>query len=176
MDHDKPDPDLERAIAALALPGVAIGYRRIRPGDEDALLDEERGSMASSLADRRRASGAARIVARQLLDRFGHARCPIPRGADGEPLWPAGMIGSLSHDDEFAVAAVGRAQDVGAIGIDIEPAVPLPGDMIDLVATPSELSKIARRPVGGQAAVRRKGGGLQGALSARSHIPGIPGH
>jgi hypothetical protein len=30
------DPALERAIAGLAVPGVAIGYRRIRLGDEGA--------------------------------------------------------------------------------------------------------------------------------------------
>jgi 4'-phosphopantetheinyl transferase EntD len=150
MDQSKPDHDLERVIAGLAIPGVAIGYRRILPGDEDALLEEERRSIASSQTDRRRASGAARTVARQLLDRFGHVRCPIPRGADGEPLWPAGMTGSLSHDDEFAVAAVARAQGGAAIGIDIEPATPLPDDMIDLVVKPGELSKIAERRLAGR--------------------------
>jgi 4'-phosphopantetheinyl transferase EntD len=60
------------------------------------------------------------------------------------------MIGSLSHDEKFAVAAVARAGDVCAIGIDIEPAIPLPGDMIDLVLTPRELSRIAEDPLAGR--------------------------
>jgi 4'-phosphopantetheinyl transferase EntD len=141
------DPALERAIAALAVPGVAIGCRRIQPGDEDALLPQEHASIASCLTERRRASGAARIVARGLLDQFGHARCPIPKGADGEPIWPAGLTGSLAHDDQYAVAAVGRTGDVGAIGIDIEPARPLPRDMIELVATPRELADIDDDPL-----------------------------
>jgi 4'-phosphopantetheinyl transferase EntD len=141
------NPALARAIAGLAVPGVAIGCRRIQPGDEDALLPAEQASIPSRLAARRRASGAARIVARQLLDQLGYARCPIPKGAGGEPIWPPGMTGSLAHDDQFAVAAVGRAGDIGAIGIDIEPATPLPREMIALVATPRELGDIGADPV-----------------------------
>jgi 4'-phosphopantetheinyl transferase EntD len=140
------DPALERAIAGLALPGVVIGCRRIQPGDEDALLPQEQASIASRLVERRRASGAARIVARQLLDQFGYPRCPIPRGAGGAPVWPAGMIGSLAHDDQFAVATVARA-DIGGIGVDIESATPLPHDMTALVATPKELSEVADAPL-----------------------------
>ena len=140
---DESEPDLERAVAKVAVPGVALGYRRILASDDDALLDEERASLPSSLKERHRASGAARIVARQLLEQFGYRRCPIPRGIDGEPLWPSEMIGSLSHDDKFAVAAVGRRQDLEAIGIDVEPAIPLPHEMIGLVFTPSESARFA---------------------------------
>ena len=141
------DPALERAIAGLAVPGVAIGCRRIRPGDEDMLRPEEQASIASRLVERRRASGAARIVARELLVQFGCPQCPIPKGADGEPIWPVGLTGSLAHDDQFAVAAVGRVADVGAIGVDIEPATPLPHDMTALVATAKELGDVGDDPL-----------------------------
>ena len=40
--RDEPvDPSLQRAINALAPPGLLIGHRLISPGDEHALLDEE---------------------------------------------------------------------------------------------------------------------------------------
>ena len=102
------DPSLQHDIDALALPGLSIGYRLISPGDEHALLDAEAASIASSVAAARRASGAARIVARRLLAPFGYAGFALRRGASGEPLWPAGITGSLAHDDTVAVAAVGR--------------------------------------------------------------------
>jgi len=137
------DPSLQHDIDALALPGLSIGHRLISPGDEHALLDAEAASIASSVAAVRRASGAARIVARRLLAPFGYAGFALRRGASGEPLWPAGITGSLAHDDTVAVAAVGRQSDVGAVGIDIEPAVPLSRDMLALVATPEELRRIA---------------------------------
>jgi 4'-phosphopantetheinyl transferase EntD len=98
----------------------------------------------------RRASGAARIVARTLLAQLGYANAAIPKGASGEPIWPAGISGSLAHDDRIAVAAVGRQRDVRAVGIDIEPAAPLPPEMLKLVATPRELRSIASDPLQGK--------------------------
>jgi 4'-phosphopantetheinyl transferase EntD len=144
------DPALQRAIEALAPPGLLIGHRVIAPGDEFALLDEETASMASLPVDRRRASGAARQVARALMTRLGYANLPILKGASGAPIWPAGLIGSMAHDDRIAVAAVGLQRDFIGVGIDVEPAVPLPADVLALVATPRELRAIAGDPLGGQ--------------------------
>ena len=149
--RDEPvDPSLQREINALASPGLLIGHRLISPGDEDALLGEEAASIASAVVGARRASGAARIVARELLAQLGHPRAPLPRSASGAPVWPAGIAGSLAHDDEVAVAAVGRQRDIGSVGIDVEPAVPLPPDMLELIATPNERSKIAADPLRGK--------------------------
>jgi 4'-phosphopantetheinyl transferase EntD len=144
------DPVLQRDIDAIAAPGLLIDHRLISPGDEDALLDEEMASIASPLVGARRASGAARIVARELLARLGHGRVPLPKGASGEPIWPSGVTGSLAHDDQVAVAAVGLLRDFGSVGIDVEPAVPLPPDMLELIATPQELRKIADDPLRGK--------------------------
>jgi 4'-phosphopantetheinyl transferase EntD len=144
------DPTLARDIEALAVPGLLIGHRVISPGDENALLDEEAASIASPIVAVRRASGAARIVARELLTRLGYAHVAVPKGEAGEPIWLAGLTGSLAHDDRIAVAAVGRQGDVRAVGIDVEPAVPLPPEMLKLIATPQELRSIADDPLQGK--------------------------
>lgn len=136
------DPALQRALDALAAPGLLIGHRVIQPGDEDALLAVEAASIASPVPAVRRASGAARIVARSLLARLGHEGVAVPRSASGVPVWPAGIAGSLAHDDRIAVAAIGRQTEVGAVGIDIETATPLLSDMLALVATPRERESI----------------------------------
>src|SRR5882672_7671521 len=130
------DPSLQSAIDALSFPGIMIGHRLILPGDEHALLPEEAPAFAASVVKVRRASGAARIVARELLARLGHAGCALPRASSGAPVWPAGIIGSLAHDPRVAIAAVGRSRDVGAMGIDVEPAEVLPSELLDMVATP----------------------------------------
>ena len=150
MTPEVVDPQLERAIATLAPPGVLIGHRLIAPGDEDALLPEEAAPLASAVVAARRASGAARIVARALLGRLGHPGFVLRRGAAREPLWPPGITGSLAHDDRVAVAAVGRAHEVGALGIDVEPAAPLPPDTFDLAVTPRERARIADDPLRGR--------------------------
>src|SRR5437588_147971 len=144
------DPLLQSAIDALSFPGVVIGHRLIMPGDEDALLPQEAHAFASSVVKVRRASGAARIVARQLLAQLGYAPCALPKAPSGAPIWPAGVVGSLTHDSRVAVAAVGTSRDVGALGIDVEPAEILPSELLDMVATPHERLKIDDDPYGGR--------------------------
>ena len=139
------DPRLQSAMDALALPGVAIGHRLIAPGDENALRAEEVRGISESVVERRRASGAARIVARELLQRLGHADCQLPRAASGAPVWPAGVIGSLAHDRRVAVAAVADRRQIVALGIDIEPAESLPMDLLDIIATPDERPRLGER-------------------------------
>ena len=136
------EPSLERALDAVAVPGLLIGHRVISPGDEGALQDAEVASISSSIANARRASGAARMVARGLLARLGHPEAQVPKGAGGAPVWPVGVVGSLAHDDEIAVAAIGLQRDFASVGIDIEPARALPPDMLSLVATQSERRRI----------------------------------
>lgn len=144
------DSSFQSAIDALALPGIMIGHRLISPGDERALMPEEAPAFASSVIAVRRASGAARIVARQLLTQLGHPECALPKTPSGAPTWPADVVGSLAHDYRVAVAAVGARCDVAALGIDVEPAEALPSDLLDLVATPQEQQKIADDPFKGR--------------------------
>jgi 4'-phosphopantetheinyl transferase EntD len=133
-------------IRDLAAQGIIVGHRLICDGDERGLLPEEADMFAGSVVERRRASGAARILARELLSQLGCPRTTaVPKSASGAPIWPTGIIGSLAHDSRFAIAAVGKRDDVAALGIDIEPAENLPFEL-DLIATPKErLSVISSR-------------------------------
>jgi 4'-phosphopantetheinyl transferase EntD len=144
------DTSLQNAIDAISFPGIMIGHRLISPGDEYALLPEEASAFASSVVKVRRASGAARIVARQLLSGLGYMECALPRTPSGAPIWPAEVVGSLSHDCRVAVAAVGLCREVGAIGIDVEPAECLPSELLDTVATPRERLNISSDPYRGR--------------------------
>jgi 4'-phosphopantetheinyl transferase EntD len=144
------DPALQRAIAALAPAGLLIDHRVIALGDELMLRHDEAVSIGAVLLARRRASGAARQVARVLMTRLGHADLPILKSASGAPVWPADLVGSLAHDDRVAVAAVGLRRDFAAVGIDVEPAVPLPAETLALVATPCEQRMIGADPLGGK--------------------------
>jgi 4'-phosphopantetheinyl transferase EntD len=120
------------------VPGLLIGHRVISQGDELALLYEEMESFSFPTIERRRASGAARRVARELMNSMGIAGLPILRSEFGAPIWPAGVVGSMAHDNRIAVAAVGLRRDFDAVGIDIERAVPLPPDILELIATSLE--------------------------------------
>lgn len=135
--------ELQLSIDDLAVPGIIVGHRLISDGDECALLPAEADAFASSIIKRRRASGAARIVARELLTQLGCSYLTaLPKSTSGALIWPQGIVGSLAHDSRFAIAALGRRHDVAALGIDIEPAEELPFEL-DLIATPGERLRIS---------------------------------
>ena len=54
-------------------------------------------------------------MAHEALRRIGHDG-PILKGSDGEPLWPSGIVGSLSHCPSLCVAAVASAERIRAVG------------------------------------------------------------
>src|ERR1700676_5492437 len=83
--------ELGLSLGALAPPGILIGHRLITVGDEHALLAEEAGPFERSAVHVRRASGAARIVARALLHRLGHEMTALPKSLGGAPIWPKGV-------------------------------------------------------------------------------------
>jgi len=134
-------PDIEAELISLAPPGVLVGHRYIGPGDEHALLPSERESFGASVPKVLRQSGAARIVARALLEQFEVRYVPLCRRHVGGPVWPQGIVGSLSHDDDVALAAISRRERFLGIGIDVEPPKPLPRELVSSIATASERAR-----------------------------------
>ncbi len=43
----------------------------------------------------------------------------IGQGLKGEPIWPEGIVGSITHADGYAAAAVSKADLIRAIGVDL---------------------------------------------------------
>lgn len=80
---------------------------------------------------------AGRWLAVQALADLGVAAPTLPRGPDGAPVWPTGVVGSIAHSAVHAVAVAARRGDWLALGVDVEPDLPLPADVaaLDLHAT-----------------------------------------
>ncbi|BCG72099.1 4'-phosphopantetheinyl transferase [Mesorhizobium sp. 113-1-2] len=122
----------------------------IGDADEALLLPEEARSIPARQPAMRRASGAARWIAHRLLADIGIKDVAIPRAPSGAPVWPAGIIGSLAHDDDMAVAAVAQIADISSLGIDVEPALPLPDDIFALVAIAADRMDTADQSLAGR--------------------------
>jgi 4'-phosphopantetheinyl transferase EntD len=144
------DQELGQSLRTLAPPGIIIDHRLISVGDEHALLPAEAIAFERSAVRVRRASGAARIVARGLLYQLGHEMTALPKSPGGAPIWPKGIRGSLAHDSRVAVAAVGTSDNLEGVGIDVEPAESLSTDLLDLVTTPRERARIESDPYRGR--------------------------
>jgi 4'-phosphopantetheinyl transferase EntD len=62
---------------------------------------------------------AGRSAARQALSRIG-IKDEVGQGEDKLPIWPTGIIGSISHSELLAGAAIAQSDTYKTIGIDIE--------------------------------------------------------
>lgn len=113
-----------------------------------APLPEEEPLIARSVAKRRNEFVTVRYCARQALGDLGLPPVPILKGDKGEPCWPDGVVGSLTHCEGFRGAVVGRAADVRSVGIDAEPHAVLPKGVLDAISLPAERSELAALPHG----------------------------
>jgi 4'-phosphopantetheinyl transferase EntD len=62
-----------------------------------------------------------RLAARRALDTLGISPGDVGIGAWRQPLWPTGIVGSISHTRSEAAAVVMRQGECHGIGIDLEP-------------------------------------------------------
>ncbi|MFG2231674.1 4'-phosphopantetheinyl transferase [Streptomyces sp. NPDC048723] len=107
------------------------------------LLGEETEVVRQAVDKRRREFATARWCARGALAQLDVPPMPILRGEHGEPRWPDGTVGSLTHCNGYRAAAVARTAEVLSIGIDAEPHLPLPDGVWDAIALPSEAGRMA---------------------------------
>lgn len=126
-------------------PGVLCGVIGI-DGDPDALLPTERAAIAAAVPARRREFAAGRTCARELLARLGFAPDALLPGPERAPRWPAGAIGSISHDRRRCAVVVARAQRFVSLGIDLEPDEPLEEELWPTLFLPRELERLQHFP------------------------------
>ena len=82
---------------------------------------------------------AGRSAARQAMQALGFPASEISQGEGGEPLWPAGLSGSISHTDSLAVSLVAPLAAFESVGVDVDDGRPLGGAAARAVASRREL-------------------------------------
>jgi 4'-phosphopantetheinyl transferase EntD len=121
---------------------VAVAARR-DDLPEESRFEREAEIVAGAVEKRRREFGTARACAREALGQLGLPPREILSGPRGEPLWPEGIVGSITHCDGYRGCAVGRRSEFAAIGIDAEVDAALPGGLLGDIALPEEQRALA---------------------------------
>jgi enterobactin synthetase component D len=82
-----------------------------------------------------------------------HCETPVAVGPNREPIWPAGVVGSITHTHGFASVAVARAGLARALGLDAERIMKEEQAMrvLDRIADRAELSAVEERTAFGKA-------------------------
>ncbi len=107
------------------------------------LFPEERAALGRAVEKRRHEFITARACARRALSQLDLPPRPIATGERGQPLWPRGVVGSITHCAGYRACAVARARDLAGIGIDAEPHAPLPDGVLDQIAVARERPLLA---------------------------------
>jgi enterobactin synthetase component D / holo-[acyl-carrier protein] synthase len=124
------------------------------PSGLDALTDEEQPLVAGASAARRAEFATGRHCARLAMASLSPAlgRMPVLADARGAPVWPAGVVGSITHCPGWTGAVAARSSNgvpvlgrrVRSLGLDAEPAAPLPPGVLEVVASPDEREALER--------------------------------
>lgn len=106
----------------------------------------ESSSAGNVSPDRLRELTTGRDYAKRALSALGYEDVQLPIGTDRSPVWPSGIIGSITHakspTKSHCAAAVGRIADIHSIGIDIEPDTFLRPEVWTIILTAQELTQI----------------------------------
>lgn len=129
-------------MSGFVPPGVEFVSTRLL--SEYGLFAAEESVVAEAVPRRRAEFATARSCARTALARIGHPSVPILPGPGREPLWPPGVVGSMTHCEGLCAAAVARQVHVVSIGIDAEPNRSLPADVLPQVSLGEERSMLRR--------------------------------
>ena len=129
--------DLDGNLEAFLDPGLTWGLCPC-VGAPEAMPDEE-VHVKKAVLKRQQEFRAGRKAAREALVKLGYPPTTIPVGFRREPIWPSGVVGSISHSRELAIAVVGFATKCRGLGVDIEEDADLDRELWPTLFTPSEL-------------------------------------
>lgn len=130
-----------RLLTAIVPPSVVV---ETGSDIQAPLHPAERDYIARAVGKRRAEFTTVRYCAERALGALGRARPVQVPGPHGEPAWPRGVVGSMTHCAGYRAAAVALDASVDAIGIDAEPNAPLPDGVLETVASPEEARRCAR--------------------------------
>lgn len=143
------DPRLDIAAAVRdMLPAFAAVASADPTAPAPELPAAEAAAVSNAVEGRRREFAAGRLAARRAMAGLGLPEAPIPCRTDRSPVWPEGVVGSISHSAEACLAIVARAGDCRSVGLDLEPDKPLESMLLPTICTPAERAFLAAHPEG----------------------------
>lgn len=129
-------------LSQMNLPS-GMSWAMSEPVDEPGLLfPEEARSIARAVPNRRAEFTGGRVAARKAMWALGVQPAAVKMAESRAPMWPDGLVGSITHADEICMAMVGSSDRFCGIGIDLEPDVPMDPGLVDEICKPEDLEGV----------------------------------
>ncbi|WP_306317134.1 MULTISPECIES: 4'-phosphopantetheinyl transferase [unclassified Streptomyces] len=133
------------------LPSDVLAVQSYTDRLDITLSPREEALIARAVPKRRAEFTTVRSCARDALAALGVPPAPLLPDGRGAPVWPSGVVGSMTHCAGYRAAAVAHARRITSLGIDAEPNSGLPDGVLETIARPEERSALAALPAGGPA-------------------------
>jgi len=127
------------------LPSTVVAVETRCFDSHSLLFPAEQASVTQAVEKRRREFATGRACAHGVLEQLGLLPTAVTSGARGEPQWPPGVVGSITHTGGYCASAAALATEMVTIGIDAEPNASLPpGVPVSSIARAEELAWLYR--------------------------------
>jgi 4'-phosphopantetheinyl transferase EntD len=110
---------LSSSFQALFPPGV-IAAESDQPGRVELLLPEEAACLGRAVPERQQEFAAGRLCARRALAELGIENFALIAAPDRQPIWPAAIVGSITHTVGLCAAVVAPGSRFAGLGVDTE--------------------------------------------------------
>ncbi len=108
--------------------------------DESYLWPEEEKILGEVSDKRRWDFVSGRKCARIAMEQRGFNPVPVLSGNKDEPLWPDGVVGSITHTSNYAAAAIAPESEMLSLGLDAETDEPLPQNVLSRIGNDEEIT------------------------------------
>lgn len=146
MDSVRQNPaQLSASLGKLFPPGV-VAVELLSEAPRTVLTESELRSISRCAEKRILDFTRGRACAHRALAELGMRDFSVLSGEKREPLWPAGVVGSITHTVGFAAAVVARQTEVSAVGIDCEEIESVSADLWERICTAGEQARLGELP------------------------------
>ncbi|KXK59657.1 4-phosphopantetheinyl transferase [Micromonospora rosaria] len=132
----------------LLPPTVAVAVAESADFTGSLLAAERAGLGEGAVESRRRDYTAGRVCARRAMAALGLPPAAVPSAPDRAPVWPAGVVGTITHTRGYCAAAAARSSEIRSVGMDAERIKELDPGVRRLICLPEEEERGARLPAG----------------------------
>jgi len=129
---------IESLFPDALFPDGVVAVRATAEMERDALHPQEEACLEKMGARRGHEFALGRACARRALAQLGIEGVPLLRGERREPLWPEGVVGSLTHCRDFCAVAVAQRGEIAGLGLDAETARAPSRRFTERISTPRE--------------------------------------
>lgn len=112
----------------------------------DDLFDGEIKAVSNAVAKRQHEFIGGRVMARRAMTKLGLAPQAVLAGPDRAPIWPAALVGSITHTGTWCAAVVARADEIRSVGIDVAEARSVGPNLWPILCTTVEFEWLSMLP------------------------------